>query len=283
MKINDDPENEDKRKGMQTTGILSITDDRKIAMFFTGRNHSGENFADLMSKRESDKDPPIQMCDALAANFSKYADIILANCNSHARRKFVYEKDNYPDQFDHALQVFETLYKNDAHIKRLEMSDQQRLEYHQKHSGPSMELFHTWLHEQFGQKLVEPNSGMGQAISYMLNHWDALTRFLHVPGVPLDNNVCEQMLKRAIMHRKNSLFYKTLHGAYIGDMYMSLISTCVLNEVNPFDYLVELQRHSSEVFKHPDQWMPWNYQETLATLSESAPELFIQTLSLPLH
>jgi len=63
------------------------------------------------------------------------------------------------------------------------------------------------------------------------------------PGAPLDNNVCERALKRAILHRKNSLFYKTAEGAWIGDVYMSLIHTSEVNEVNPFDYLVALQRN----------------------------------------
>ena len=135
-----------------------------------------------------------------------------------------------------------------------------------------MQDFHIWLEDQLEKKLVEPNSGMGQAISYTLSNWEPLTRFLHVPGVPLDNNPCERMLKRAIVHRKNSLFYKTLHGAYIGDLYMSLIHTCVYNDANPFDYLVQLQRHSSEVFRHSDRWMPWNYQTTISTLSLSSTE-----------
>ena len=264
VKENENPEIDKKRKGMQTTGILSIKEDIKIALFFSGRNHSGENLADLMEKRDSGREPPIQMCDALPANSSDYKDIILANCNSHARRKFVYEVDNYPDECNHVLDIFGELYKNDAYTKKLGMSFQERLEYHQEHSGPLMDSFHEWLTEQFEQKRVEPNSGMGQAISYVTTHWEELTRFLHVPGVPLDNNLCEQALKRAILHRKNSMFFKTCHGANVGDIYMSLIHTCVLNKVNPFNYLVELMRHTSEVFAHPDQWMPWNYLEIVS-------------------
>ena len=51
------------------------------------------------------------------------------------------------------------------------------------------------------------------------------------------NNVCEQALKKAILHRKNAYFYKTENGAHVGDLFMSLIHTCELNGVNPFDYL----------------------------------------------
>jgi hypothetical protein len=85
-----------------------------------------------------------------------------------------------------------------------------------------------------------------------------------VAGAPLDNNVAERALKKAILHRKNSLFYKTLHGAEVGDLYMSLIHTCELNGVNSFDYLTELQRHSADVRRAPADWMPWNYRETQA-------------------
>lgn len=120
---------------------------------------------------------------------------------------------------------------------------------------------------QFEEKLVEPNSGLGKAFSYMLKHWDALMLFLKVEGAPLDNNICEQALKRAILHRKNSLFYKTLHGAYIGDLFMSIIHTCRLSKVNPFDYLIALQKNSSEVFKNPQKWLPWNYKDEVAVLS----------------
>ncbi len=75
------------------------------------------------------------------------------------------------------------------------------------------------------------------------------------------------MLKRAIQHRKNSLFFRTEHGAYIGDLFMSLIHTCTLNHVNPFHYLTTLQRHSSELFKNPKHWLPWNYQQALTNLT----------------
>ncbi len=97
----------------------------------------------------------------------------------------------------------------------------------------------------------------------MIKHWHELTQFLRVPGAPLDNNICEQGLKRCIMHRKNSLFYRTEHGAYIGDMFMSLIQTCVLSKINPFLYLTALQKNSSALFKNPHKWLPWNYLENL--------------------
>ena len=110
---------------------------------------------------------------------------------------------------------------------------------------------------------MEPNSGLGEAITYLLKHWDRLTLFLHQAGAPLDNNVCERGLKKAILHRKNSLFYKTRKGAQVGDLYMSLIHTCELNSTNPFDYLTALRGHAPELARNPSAWMPWNYSETL--------------------
>jgi transposase len=77
-------------------------------------------------------------------------------------------------------------------------------------------------------------------------------------------------LKKAIVHRKNSLFYKTMKGAGVGDLFMSLIHTCELNGANPFDYLTELQRHAGELKQNPAEWMPWNYRETLARLASRA-------------
>jgi transposase len=252
------------RTGMFTTGIVSLVGDQKIALFFTGRQHAGENFADLLEKRTSDRDPPIQMCDAKSGNVPKNAEVLPCYCNTHARRNFVNVAGDFPDQCLYVIDVFATIYKNDALAKELRMPPEERLQWHLEKSGPTMESFHVWLNNQFDKKQVEPNSSLGKAIAYVLRHWKELTRFLHVPGVPLDNNICERALKKIILHRKNSLFHKTEHGACVGDMFMSLIHTCNLAGENPFDYLTQLQVNSSRVFKNPDKWLPWNWRETLS-------------------
>jgi hypothetical protein len=132
-----------------------------------------------------------------------------------------------------------------------------------------MEELHTWLVRQFDQRLVEPNSALGGAIRYLLKHWAKLTLFLRVAGAPLDNNICERALKRAILHRKNALFYKTHRGARVGDVFMSLIHTCELCGANPFEYLTEIDRHAAELSSRPQDWMPWNYRETLERLGDA--------------
>jgi transposase len=254
------------RHGTFTTGMLSVKDERKIALFFTGHAHAGENLADLLAQREKDLALPIQMCDALSRNAPKKLATIMANCLSHGRRNFVEVAPSFPEECRYVIELLGEVYRNDATAREEKMSPLQRLAYHQEHSAPLMEQLREWMSVQFDERKVEPNSGLGKAFTYMLKHWDPLTLFLRVEGTPLDNNVCEQALKMAIRHRKNSLFYRTLHGAYIGDLFMSLIHTCRLAKVNPLPYLVALQRYSREVVKNPGEWLPWNYERAMAEL-----------------
>jgi hypothetical protein len=89
-----------------------------------------------------------------------------------------------------------------------------------------------------------------------------------VPGAPLSNDAVERIIKRCVLHRKNSLFYKSLHGAAIGDILMTLIQTTVQAGKDPFDYLTRLQHHRSEAHKNPKAWLPWNYEAALAALTQ---------------
>ncbi len=260
------------RTGMFTSGLVSIRDGKKIALFQTGRKHAGENLEDLLKKRAVSLTPPIQMCDALSRNAPGDFQTLLANCLAHGRRQFVEVAENFPEECIHVLETLKEVYKNDATARQQEMTPSERLQFHQAESGPWMDKLHDWLNGQIDEKKVEPNSGLGKAIRYMLRHWKKLTLFLREPNAPLDNNICERALKKTIQHRKNSLFFKTEHGAYIGDLFMSLIYTCELCGVNPFDYLTELHKHSEELFKNPTDWMPWNYPATLpAGTDEQCP------------
>jgi transposase len=258
------------RTGVFTSGIVWIFQQRRIALFFTGAKHAGENLADVLQHRLPDLPPPIQMCDALSRNVPKLPQplqILLANCIAHGRRNFVKVTPNFPEACRFVLETLGEVYGYDEQARARGLSAEERLRFHQGHSRPVMEKLHRWCEAQFEERRVEPNSGLGQAISYLLRHWEKLTLFLREPGAPLDNNVVERALKKAILHRKNSLFYKTRNGARMGDLYMSLIHTCELNGANPFDYLTELQRHAAKLKQTPTEWMPWNYRETLTRLA----------------
>jgi hypothetical protein len=260
----------DERTGVFTSGIVATRDAHRIALFFTGRQHAGENLAAVLAQRAAALPPPIQMCDALPANTAGDFDTILAGCLAHARRRFVDVVDAFPAEVRHVLETLRAVYRTDARARA--SAPDERLRVHQTESGPLMAGLEAWLRQQFAAHTVEPNSGLGEAITYMLKHWAKLTLFLRVPGAPLDNNICERALKKAILHRKNALFYKTLNGARVGDVFMSLIHTAELNGIASFAYLVALQRHHHDVSLNPSGWMPWSYELTLAGLrSQTGP------------
>jgi transposase len=218
-----DSESESERTGTFTSGIVAIKDGVRIALFFTGHQHAGENLADVLRQRAGGLDPPLQMCDALSRNLPKEFETILCNCMSHARRSFVDVEPRFPDECRHVLETLRDVYRNDELARQQGLSPPDRLAWHQEHSAPLMNDLKKWFKAQFKEKKVEPNSTLGEAIQYMQKHWHELTQFLRVVGAPLDNNVVERALKRAILHRKNSLFFRTERGAHFADVYMSLI------------------------------------------------------------
>jgi transposase len=259
----------DERTGVFTSGIVSTREGRKIALYFTGRQHAGENIAEVLKRRAAELPAPIQMCDALSRNLPKLpggVEVLLANCLAHGRRQFVEVAANFPDECRYVLNMLGQVYGYDAQARECGLTPDERLRFHQEHSGPVMDQLHAWLEAQFSQHKVEPNSGLGKAITYLLRHWRPLTLFVRQAAAPLDNNIVERSLKRAVLHRKNALFYRTLNGAQVGDLFMTLIHTCQLCGANSFDYMIELQRHARELEVNPAEWMPWNYREAIARL-----------------
>lgn len=252
------------RTGVFTSGIVATHTGHQIALFFTGVRHAGENLAAVLARRNTDLPAPIQMCDGLSRNIPSEFDTILAQCLAHARRKYVELTETFPAEVRIVLEILREVYITDAHAREQGLAPAQRLRLHQKASRPRMAALEEWMQRQFTERIVEPNSALGAAILYMQKRWSELTLFLRVEGAPLDNNTSERALKKAILHRKNALFYRTLAGAHVGDVFMSLIHTAELNDVAPFEYLVALQRNAVDLAANPAAWMPWNYQATLA-------------------
>ena len=131
------------------------------------------------------------MCDALSRNAPKLpgVKVLLANCLAHARRQLVEVADNFPQECRHVLEALGCVYHNDALAREQELSPEERLRFHQEHSGPVMEELQQWMKAQFAEHRTEPNSGLGKAMSYLLNHWAKLTLFLSQSGAPIDNNL----------------------------------------------------------------------------------------------
>ncbi len=265
--MKDNQNNQDKKRtGMFTTCVYAETGENIIALYYSGTKHSGENTGAILEKRNNDLPPIMQMCDALSANAVGEFKRILINCLTHGRRKFTDIEDFFSEECGFVIEQIGLVYKHDKEAKEKHMSDIQRQLHHETYSAPVMQELKIWMQRQIDEHLTEPNGGLGKAITYMQNHWEKLTRFLTVPGAPLDNNVVERALKLSIRCRKNSLFYKTLHGAAIGNILTSLIYTCRLSKQNPVEYLSALQKNKSQVFKNPKNWLPWNYKFTIESM-----------------
>ena len=260
-----------KRRGIHTTAMVCRIGAYETYLFFTSEHHAGENITTLLEKRSSET-PLLTMSDASPSNRPKEIDEalftrwILCFCLVHGRRKFFEIYDFFDQECDFVLGILGKIYRYERHCRERGYSASQRLAYHQVRSTPLMEGLRIWLSNKLLFYEVEPNSGLGQAITYMLKHWTELTQFLRVAGAPLDNSVCERTIKVAIRHRKNSLFFKTPRGALVGDGLMSLIHTAARCGVNSVHYLNTLQTYSEHVATSPELWLPWHYERTLQSL-----------------
>jgi transposase len=253
------------RTGMHTTALVVKVGEHTAILYYSSRRHAGENLQELLEKREAGLATPLAMSDALASNaVPNEAAVIRCHCLAHGRRKFSDLAEVFPHECQVVLEVLSQVFEHDEQARAERLSPEARLAYHQARSRPLMDILKTWLDTQLAERLVEPNSALGKAIVYMQSHWDTLTRFLLVPGAPLDNNLAERVLKLFIRQRNNSFFYKNEHSAYIASILTSLIATCLYAGVNAVEYLVALQEHRADVFADPAAWLPWTYQARLA-------------------
>ena len=252
----------DLRVGMYTTAIVAEDGERSIVLYFSGRDHAGENLSKLLADRDPSLPKPIVMSDALAANtLDQEAKVIRCNCLAHGVRTFSELEEFFPHSCQRVLDDLARVYDIDA--ETVGLSDHQRLVHHQVYSEPILTNLKVWLEQQFDAREVEPNSRLGKAVSYLLNHWLKLTRFLTVAGAPLDNNVVERALKLMIRQRGASVFFASAHSATVGSMLVSVLATAAGAGINVLDYLVALQQHRSAVFQNPAAWLPWSYTEQL--------------------
>lgn len=251
------------RTGIFTTTVVSEVAGHRIALFFTGRNHAGENMDLVLAQRDKDRAPPTEMCDGLSRNHPKRSKVVLTNCLTHGRRQFADVVKNFPRECRFVIECLKGVYENEAVAKERSLSPEERLKFHQENSAILMDVLLAWMEWKIGAKLVEPNSGLGKAIKYVTKRWERMTLFLRQAGAPLDNNLAERVLKMVILHRKNALFYLTENGASVGDLFMTLIQTCRLSRVDPFRYLTALQRNAERVRACPADWLPWNYEAAL--------------------
>ena len=250
---------------MFTTGLVVQVGAHTICLYYSGRDHAGENLQTLLLQRQAGLAKPLVMSDALSRNEANEHALIRCHCLAHGRRQFSDLEDVFPVECEGVIHALKQVFDHDDEARDQQLSPAARLAYHQTYSQPIMDGLKQWLRKQVDDRLVEPNSSLGKASSYLQTHWPTLTRFLSIPGAPLDNNLVERALKLFIRQRKNSLFFRTEHSAYIASVITSLIATCLAAGVNALDYLVALQEHHKEVAADPAAWLPWSYATSRAS------------------
>jgi transposase len=254
------------RTGMHTTALAVKVGEHTAILYYSSRRHAGENLQGLLDKRPSGLAKPQVMSDALSSNEVLDESLLIrCHCLAHGRRKFSDLEEVFPQECQVVLEVIGQVFDHDEQAHKDQLSPEVRLAYHQAHSQPLMDELKGWLDKQIDAHLVEPNSSLGKAIGSMQTHWETLTRFLSLPGAPIDNNLAERLLKLFIRQRKNSLFYKTPHSAYIASVLTSLIATGLYAGVNAVEYLVALQENRRQVFADPAAWLPWVYASSRAS------------------
>ena len=192
------------RTGVFTSGLVWACQQRRIALLFTGCKHAGENLAEVLKQRSPDLPPPIQMCDALSRNVPKFVETMVANCTAHSRRNFVKVTPSFPEECRFVLETLGEVYGYDEQARARSLSTEERLRFHQEHSGPVMEKLHSWCAAQFpsGKEKWNRTPAWAKRFPTCSKHWEKLTLFLRVAGAPIDNNLVERALKKAILHRK---------------------------------------------------------------------------------
>ena len=248
----------------------------KIVLYITDNKHCGENFATLLESRTNAIAEVNWMSDASNNNLSKLSleelsQITIFKCLAHGRRKF-HELLNFePLICSYFLSEISSIYKNDDFCKSQNFTSEQRLFYHQEKSKGHIDNIYHKINELFSTKDVEPNSALGKAMKYWLNHREGLTKFQSVGGMSLDNNIAEQGFKNIILQRKNSYFFKTKTSAAILSGMTSLVMTCKQNNINAYGYLNWIQRHWLHALKNPSDYLPWKYTEKLNKFGGDPP------------
>ena len=259
------------RSGVYTSGIIAEIEDKKLVLFNTNIGHAGEFIDEILKNRHANTPPPLIMSDALSSNRATVIqEYHLSLCNAHARREFYDLYEHFPDKVKWVLEKYGKIWENNDKCNT--KSPEERLDYHKEHSLPVLEEIKAWGETMLETKEVEENSAFGKAIKYFSKNFNGLSAFCNVAGAKIDNNEMESMLKLIIRGRKNSLFFKTQAGADIADILTTLIATCQKQKLNSFHYFTELQKHSDKVRLNPENWLPWNYKDTLKILeSENIP------------
>jgi transposase len=181
-------------------------------------------------------------------HYTKKTGLTHAQCWAHTRRHLFEAKDVEPEIAAQGLDFIGELYAVEAHIREHKLSAAKKLDYRLMHAKPIVERFFAWVSQQFEAQGMLPSNPMTKALAYARERRFGLEVFLTDPDVPIDTNHLERALRAIPMGRRNWLFCWTELGAKHVGIMQSLIVTCRLHQIDPYDYLVDvLQR----VGQHP--------------------------------
>jgi len=182
------------------------------------------------------------------AHYANKTGLTHAQCWAHARRKLFEAQDAEPQTAARGLELIGGLYAVEDHIRNQKLSVARKLDYRLMHAKPIVEQFFAWINQQFEVQGLLPSNPLTKALAYARERRCGLEVYLTDPDVPIDTNHLERALRAIPMGRKNWLFSWTELGAKHVGIMQSLIVTCRLHQIDPYDYLVDvLQR----VGQHP--------------------------------
>ena len=184
-------------------------------------------------------------------------------CNSHARRKFEYALDSDPVRAACMMVLWGGLYEIESRAKKEKYNSAQLLQARQKEAKPILAEIKTVLDEYKNQVL--PKSPMGKAITYSLNQWEALNRYVDDPILDIDNNISERILRMVVIGRKNYMFAGSEAGAWRAAIIYSLVASCKLNGIDPFAYFRDvLEKVSIHPADKIDELLPSNWKPPIS-------------------
>lgn len=264
----------DIRTGINATGVYIEADEEVIVLYYTGRHHAGEIFAQMLDqRRRAQSDSLIKVTDAASKNFGAAEDgLIEAVCNAHAMLNFRDIKDKYPDEYAVAGGVYKKVFDFDDIAKASNMTPMERLDFHKKNSLPLMKSLKEMCEDKLKSKLVDPRSALWKPLTFIINQWPRLVKFCENPGVPLDTNLVEQTLIIPVRYLAASFNYQTINGAEVGDRFMSLIVTALKNEAEPVSYLTYCLQNHVDLAKNPEKYLPWVCRDFIKHVETNPPK-----------
>ena len=258
------------RTGCHTTAVIAELDTgQRVAIFRIGIQHTGELLDEILSGRAAGLIAPLVMTDAASCNLVTACQVSMCACNAHALRNFKELEADYPTELAPILSAYRTIFDHDKATKL--MNAQDRLAYHRAHSRPLFKKMCQQANALLESHTVEPNSKLGSALDYLLNHERRLSAFFRLPGAPIDNNLTERELRLAVRLRDAAPLYRSERGAQVAAGLWTVLVTAMMHGENVFDYFNAVQRFADDVRSNPTAWLPYNYRLRFDALQSDPP------------